>query len=252
MMNKYFFLLICCFLSASLRLSAQVITTPPCIHKTLSITLFVVRDINKNPQITPVEINNAIIAMNIKFAPICLSFSICNIKYIDNYNFDLFSRSKQHEELAKNCVKNTINVFLVNNFIDGPLGQSEFGYVSTNGLEDMIVVEKAGVKNSVTFMHLMGHYLGLYDTFETNFGKELVDGSNCLTAGDKICDTDADPYSNLSLSQVTDNVRDSMGKLYYPPLANMMSGNPYRRCNFTNMQFEKMANVTLTTRSNLW
>jgi hypothetical protein len=39
----------------------------------------------------------------------------------------------------------------------------------------------------------MGHFLGLLHTHEDSFGKENVDGTNCRTAGDLLCDTKADP-----------------------------------------------------------
>ena len=48
--------------------------------------------------------------------------------------------------------------------------------------------------NTCHMAHEMGHCLGLYHTFETWNGTsiELVNGSNCSSAGDKVCDTQAD------------------------------------------------------------
>jgi len=47
--------------------------------------------------------------------------------------------------------------------------------------------------NHTTFPHEVGHYFDLFHTHETAYGRECVDGSNCTTAGDRLCDTPADP-----------------------------------------------------------
>ena len=47
--------------------------------------------------------------------------------------------------------------------------------------------------NIVTPPHEMGHIFNLAHPFETVFGVECTSGSNCLLAGDRICDTPADP-----------------------------------------------------------
>ena len=48
--------------------------------------------------------------------------------------------------------------------------------------------------NGSTLPHEVGHFYGLPHTHDQ--GNELVNGSNCATAGDNFCDTPADP--NLS------------------------------------------------------
>jgi len=77
--------------------------------------------------------------------------------------------------------------------------------------------------------HELGHVLGLpHSHGYTNSGTtdELVDGSNCGTAGDRFCDTPADP--NL-LGKVgsgcvyTGTARDANGMLYKPMTRNIMS-----------------------------
>ena len=53
--------------------------------------------------------------------------------------------------------------------------------------------------NGSTIIHEFGHYFSLFHTHgPTNSAitTELVDGSNCTTSGDELCDTPADP--NLS------------------------------------------------------
>jgi len=75
----------------------------------------------------------------------------------------------------------------------------------------------------------MGHYLGLYHTHSTTFGDEAVDGSDCATEGDMICDTPADP--RLSGGNNFDNDGcvyygtdvDENGELYMPMVTNLLS-----------------------------
>ena len=77
--------------------------------------------------------------------------------------------------------------------------------------------------------HEMGHYFSLYHTHgKTNSGTtdELVNGSNCSSAGDDVCDTPADPnLSGLvnSSCQYTGSGKDANGDTYVPNPRNMMS-----------------------------
>ena len=75
----------------------------------------------------------------------------------------------------------------------------------------------------------MGHALGLPHTHGlTNMGTtdELADGSNCAVAGDRFCDTPADP--NLlgkvdGACRYVGTARDARGMAYTPNTANIMS-----------------------------
>ena len=94
----------------------------------------------------------------------------------------------------------------------------------------------------------MGHYFGLPHTFSTSDGNELVDGSNCSTAGDGICDTPADPFvdgDDVSSYINGDDVfyymgKDINGEYYSPLIGNYMSYYSGYRCEFTDGQYKKM------------
>ena len=99
-----------------------------------------------------------------------------------------------------------------------------------------------GTNNITThFMsHEMGHCLGLFHTFhglcEGGSMNELVDGSNCLTAGDFVCDTPADnTVVNIDVDCIWNGVSncgggvgttDANGTPYAPDHKVIMAGVP--------------------------
>gem|GEM_PF-2255437 len=76
--------------------------------------------------------------------------------------------------------------------------------------------------------HEMGHCFGLYHTHQG--GNELVDGSNCGSAGDFVCDTPADPNlndaGNMSGCTYVGTSTDANGDSYSPDPTNIMSYAP--------------------------
>lgn len=92
--------------------------------------------------------------------------------------------------------------------------------------------------NSVA--HEMGHVLSLAHTHEGG-GSELVDGSNCATAGDQVCDTPADPGGGFTGCTYTGTAVDANGDPYNPLTNNMMSYMASScRTSFTPGQGDKM------------
>lgn len=106
-----------------------------------------------------------------------------------------------------------------------------------------------------TFLHEIGHYFGLLHTFQDSNNpdvskRELVTrgaGSNCVTTGDQLCDTQADPFERLPLifafncdEKTPSNLQDAYGNTFSPPIDNIMSYQ--QRCGniFTEQQYQKM------------
>lgn len=106
-----------------------------------------------------------------------------------------------------------------------------------------------------TFLHEIGHYFGLLHTFQdSNHAdinkRELVTrgaGSNCVTTGDQLCDTQADPFERLPLiyafncdEKTPSNLQDAHGNTFSPSIDNIMSYQ--QRCGniFTEQQYKKM------------
>lgn len=106
-----------------------------------------------------------------------------------------------------------------------------------------------------TFLHEIGHYFGLLHTFQDSNNpdmskRELVTrgtGSNCVTTGDQLCDTPADPFERLPLiyayncdQKTPTDLQDVNGETFSPPINNIMSYQ--QRCGniFTEQQYQKM------------
>jgi hypothetical protein len=97
-------------------------------------------------------------------------------------------------------------------------------------------------------------------TFETK--GELVDGSNCLTAGDNLCDTPADPYemgadptdylSRQEFCRFNDKSKDSAGQYFVPDVGNIMSMYFMCYCSFSQDQLRLMAENYILSSSKLW
>ncbi|MEM8909477.1 MAG: M43 family zinc metalloprotease, partial [Bacteroidota bacterium] len=129
----------------------------------------------------------------------------------------------------------------------------------TNLTSDGVVITK---ENLDEIPHEMGHYFGLLDTFEGS-GTELVNGSNCETEGDLVCDTPADPYVpgqpienyvNVDLGcRFINPQTDANGDPYAPLVGNTMSDYPNEcDCGFTNGQYLRMANTYLNGPTRMW
>jgi hypothetical protein len=161
-----------------------------------------------------------------------------------------------------------INLYLVNSRYDSSQNnQGVGGFSSFPGAphSEIIFIQKNLLNNEMGLAHEVGHYFNLYHTFENHFGAEQQHGCatpsvNCLTAGDKLCDTPADPYdpSKTSLQNLTalNNLYGSCaGQSAYNTLAhNVMSY--YSGINFTNATFTagqqcRAQNAVLFDRQNV-
>jgi gliding motility-associated-like protein len=85
-----------------------------------------------------------------------------------------------------------INIYLVNSINDGTVAGYAYLPYNHGSVDDGIVVLNSVIKNQSvgmhsTLVHEMGHYLGLYHTFEGG-----CENHQCEKDGDKVCDTPPD------------------------------------------------------------
>lgn len=185
-------------------------------------------------------------------------FPIVDDKYAD------YKVTDEAELRRKYDVQNAINIYFVKSITLRDLtilsGYAALPNSSNNSNRifysyfDRTNDDFENLKNK-TFLHEIGHYFGLYHTFQDSNNpditkRELVTrgaGSNCVSMGDQLCDTPADPFERLPLlyayncsQNAPSDLQDTNGDTFTPPVNNIMSY--HQRCGnvFTEQQYQKM------------
>ena len=165
-----------------------------------------------------------------------------------------------------------LNFWLVNEITSQSMGSGVAGYAyfpSAHGTPvDGIMVEArwfgSSPDNSKIHVHEVGHYLGLYHTFQSGCAN-----NNCLIDGDRVCDTPPDASTaavscNTSINTCTTDEDDISVNNPFRPIANGGLGDQddmfidymdygYQSCQsaFTAGQKDRMIAVLTGTRSSL-
>ena len=196
------------------------------------------------------SLNSVFSNLNFWFANMGVSFyQYGSIDYIYSDNYYSFSYYNDQKPIMENyAVNNAINLFFVGpldlgatkaGFANFPIGlccPSSQSYSSQNS-NSIFISTSFSMKYQAekTIPHEMGHYFGLLHTHETYYGNERVNGSNCSSAGDQICDTPADPHEIITGVEVCRKKylngtcywgctnTDANGNIYNPQLDNIMS-----------------------------
>lgn len=235
-------------LSSFAASKSQRVATQPSSPVYIAVTAHVVRLSSGQGGLSSSELAAAVARLNEDYAMSGLQFYIHGeIHYIDNDSYYDFDSSKEAEITTQNNVPSTINIYFFNSLSSGASQLCGYAYFPSANF-DHIMMANGCTTSGRTLAHEIGHYFALYHTHgKTNTGTtdELVNGSNCLTAGDDICDTPADP----NLSQMVDsgtcgyigNLSDSNGDVFQPDARNIMSYSTSAcRLIFSDQQMSRM------------
>jgi hypothetical protein len=142
-----------------------------------------------------------------------IQFYIVGIDSIFNSSFYEFANSSVGDNIMRTYnVSNVCNIY-VNNDPRGVCGYAFFPGSGPSG-GGIFVNKNCYGPTTSTLIHEMGHYCGLFHTFESFLGTEFVDGTNCASAGDRFCDTPADFLDYRWSCPYTGNQTDPKGALY--------------------------------------
>jgi hypothetical protein len=154
---------------------------------------------------------------------------------------------------------NNLNIYFVPELFKVVDGDTVYlcGYAYLSGLDkNRLIMLNSCSTNGSTLAHEIGHYFSLLHTHSSSNGHEFVNGTNCSTAGDLLCDTPADPkLSSLNVNQIcvyVGNEQDPLGDFYNPDPTNIMSySRKHCRDFFSQEQLDQMSNYFYTYRDYL-
>jgi hypothetical protein len=202
------------------------------------------------------ELDLAIADANSFYINANIQFFLCGeVNYIDNSTYYNLDKTEETALRAGDYVNNVLNIYFANTVTSG--SSSLCGYGKFPWLDgDLVVMKNSCVDNGSTFVHELGHYFSLLHTHEPFYGNELVDGSNCSTAGDQLCDTPADPRLSNSIVNTscvyTGTATDANGDTYVPDPHNLMSySRKSCRDHFSEDQYARIAFSAQNDRDNL-
>ncbi|MBC7934290.1 MAG: hypothetical protein H7Y86_02870 [Rhizobacter sp.] len=209
---------------------------------------------------TEAEVKNELAFSNTIFntGEICFVISGIEIRNSTTYNNPVTTPTyPAYTNFTPELVTGSFTVFIVTTINGSSSNSGVYGW-SPDVPSSHMIVRSAGFGIRRTFIHEMGHALGLHHTFKgtadldgSDAGcRELVDGSNGETCGDLVADTPADPYtrcgtgiSGCTFPYTTPGCQDANAAAYAPQMNNFVSYWANYGCNrttFTAGQYEKM------------
>lgn len=238
----------------------------PCLNKEFSVVANVVMT-EADTLAANVDSIYAIMArVNALFAPICVSFNICELDTLENFRYDSVTVEEWAEMQVIYHQQRKINLFWVSQFdFDNTLcGVSELEGIA-NTENGGILMMSGPCLNEFAIAHELGRFFGVPYTFGDGEEQteELVRGENCDTTGDLICDTPADPYEigdEVSTYVQPENncrfvnqKRDNANDWFTPHVGNIMSFYQDEcKCDFSDEQYRLMVANYLATNPRLY
>ncbi len=237
----------------------------PCLKKTFNVVAHIVKNEGDSLGVEQDSIAAVLARVNDLFAPICVDFQICELKIIDNYQYDTVQTYEWDELQVTYHQANKINIFWVGEFeFENELcGVAALGGIA-NTENGGILMKKGECVHEMAIAHELGRYFGVPYTFGDGEERteELVKSSNCEESGDLICDTPADPfliedepaqYVDEAKCRFTNQDRDDEGEWYVPQVGNIMSYYPDTcKCFFTDGQYRVMVETYQESGARMW
>lgn len=225
----------------------------------IPIKAHIIRSSNGAGGLDTSELENTIKNLNAIFDNALMEFFLCDgINYINNDSFYHFKSNQESSLVDANNISGVINIYFTET-IENTYNESVCGYTYNKKNYDVIIMQNGCASNDSSLAHEIGHYLSLIHTHgadNTCLTNELVNGNNCSSDGDQICDTPADP--KLTIQNVNNFClyigieKDGNGDYYAPDTKNIMSYSMKGcRSHFSEQQFARMYAYFMTTKNYL-
>lgn len=220
----------------------------PTLKNSIPIKAHVVRQSNGKGGLCKADLIQIIDNLNHLFVDAYLEFYLIDsIDFINNDAFCHFNKKNETDLTTNNNISGVVNVYFTD-YLENELENKICGYTNNVGRTDVIVMKNDCAKNGSSLAHEIGHLFSLMHTHgpdENKLTTELVDGSNCDTDGDGICDTPADPKINVAsvnnFCAYTETVFDAHGDVFKPDTQNIMSYSKKAcRSHFSKQQLARM------------
>lgn len=249
-------------------------------RKLIPVKAHIIRDASGFTSLAVSDIEDALETVNQIYSPINMVFFLCgDVNFIDNDDWYAWVEAGSTEETTitnNNNVQNVLNIYFTSGLIDADgnwlRGFSNMMLPPLFTQKDWIFMANPYVGNGSTLPHEIGHYFNLFHTHDTVFGLENVERVsvqpcyNCLSTGDLLCDTPADPEldcgttASANVSVTSPGIcsfsgpplTDGCGEFYTPPIENIMSyGCSECRYELTFMQLYKVQETYFNIRNYL-
>ena len=180
----------------------------------LNVFFHIVRNSNGTGGINPNLLTSVMNSLNQYYNPHGIYFVNSGVNFINNTNYLQIDGESEAISLAQtNNNANAINIYIVDSLWSNIIG------TALNIPSNRLVIRSDYLLSPVT-SHEVGHCLNLLHTHETYYCVEAINGSNCLSCGDQVCDTPADPGLNSNNMSGCTYVG---GNGYNPDTTNIMS-----------------------------
>ncbi|WP_203257296.1 T9SS type A sorting domain-containing protein [Hyunsoonleella ulvae] len=223
--------------------------TLPAPLNSIPVKAFIIRPSSGHGGLNIDDLHKAINDLNTLYADAFMEFFLCDgVEYIDNDDYYYkFNRTQETDVTESYYTPGVINIYFTD-YVEVTTGVGLCGYSNTFGGSDVIVMNNTCATNGTSLAHEIGHFFSLMHTHGPDNHKlttELVDGSNCDTDGDMICDTPADPglsiYNVNTDCEYTGSIKDTNGDLFQPDTENIMSySRSSCKSHFSQQQLARM------------
>lgn len=163
----------------------------------LPLAFHIVRQTDGSGGLDPSVLCSSFNLLQSHYAPTSIQFFLAGpVDFIDDdaFYFSTDTTAEINALRQVNTVSDAINIYCTLNLVQNGNPICGISSVPTFPFPGIVVANQCMPPgNGTTLTHEVGHFLSLAHTFSTSAGVELVDGSNCATAGDLVCDTPADP-----------------------------------------------------------